>query len=52
MVEEANLLKQTIGSEAGVTGTLHDGAAITTDMSINLSEQKWNEIVKKHLYTR
>ncbi len=52
MVEEANLLNQTIGSEAGGTGTLHDGAAITTDMSINLSEEKWNEIVKKHLYTR
>lgn len=51
MVDEANLLSQSIHHpEAGVT--LHDGAAITTDISSNLSKEKWNEVVKKHLYAK
>ena len=50
MKEEANLLSQTLQPEAGVT--LHDGAAVTTDISSNLSKEKWNEVVKKHLYAK
>lgn len=50
MVEEANLLKQSIQSDAGVT--FHDGAVVANDISENLSKEKWNDLVKKHLFTR
>jgi glycine cleavage system H lipoate-binding protein len=50
MVEEANLLSKHLSAEAGVT--MHDGASITTDISSHLSKEKWNEIVKNHLYVR
>jgi hypothetical protein len=50
MEEEAHLLNQTIQPEAGVT--MHDGAAVATDISSNLSKEKWNEVVKKHLYAK
>jgi glycine cleavage system H lipoate-binding protein len=50
MVEEANLLNKSVSAEAGVT--FHDGASITTDISQHLSKEKWNEVVKKHLYTK
>lgn len=50
MEEEANLLNQSIQSETGVT--FHDGAVVAADISKNLSKEKWNELAKKHLYTR
>jgi glycine cleavage system H lipoate-binding protein len=50
MEEEANLLNQSIQSETGVT--FHDGAVVAADISKNLPKEKWNELVKKHLYTR
>jgi len=50
MAEEANLLKQSIQSEAGVT--FHDGAVVANNISENLSKEKWSELVKKHLFTR
>jgi len=31
---------------------MHDGAVVTTDISSNLSKEKWNEVVKKHLYAK
>jgi glycine cleavage system H lipoate-binding protein len=50
MREEASLLNKGIQSEAGVT--LHDGAVISDDISQNISKKIWNELVRKHLYTR
>jgi glycine cleavage system H lipoate-binding protein len=50
MVEETNLLHKSIHSEAGVT--FHDGAVISNDISSNLTKEKWNEIVKNHLYSK
>lgn len=50
MAEEVNLLNKTVNSEAGVT--LHDGAIVARDISANLTKDKWNEVVKKHLYIR
>jgi len=48
MREEANLLLKTIHEDAGPT--LHDGAVIAEDISTNLTEDKWKELVKKHLF--
>ena len=50
MTEEAGLLSQSLQAEVGVT--LQDGAVITDDISKNLTGDKWNELVKKFLYTR
>lgn len=50
MVEEANLLSKHLSTEAGAT--MHDGASLKTDLSSHLSKEKWNEIVKNHLYVR
>lgn len=48
--EETNLLNQNVHGEAGVT--FHDGAVASTDIGSNLSKKKWNEIVKKHFFTK
>ena len=50
MTEKAGLLNQSLQTEVGVT--LQDGAVITNDISKNLPGDKWNELVKKFLYTR
>jgi glycine cleavage system H lipoate-binding protein len=50
MVEEANLLSKHLSAEAGAT--MHDGASLRADFSSLLSKEKWNEIVKNHLYVR
>lgn len=50
MVEEANLLSKHLYSEAGPT--MHDGASLRNDIGNHLSKEKWNEIVKNHLYVR
>ena len=50
MVEEANLLSKHLSAEAGTT--MHDGASLKTDLSSHLSKEKWNEIVKNHLYVQ
>ena len=50
MVEEANLLSKHLSAEAGAT--MHDGASLKTDLGSHLSKEKWNEIVKNHLYVR
>lgn len=50
MTDEANLLSKSIQEDVGLT--LQDGAQMTTDISGNISKEKWNELVKKHLYVR
>ena len=50
MTDEAKLISQEIHGDVGLT--LQDGATMTTDISSNISKEKWTELVKKHLYTR
>jgi len=50
MVEEANLLHKNLHGGAGVT--MHDGEVVSDDIGSNLSKEKWNEIVKTHLYAK
>jgi glycine cleavage system H lipoate-binding protein len=50
MAEEGSLLQKSVHTGAGET--LHDGATFTDDISRNLSKEKWEEVVKKHLFTR
>lgn len=50
MVEEANLLSKHLSADAGAT--MHDGASLRTDFSSHLSKEKWDEMVRNHLYVR
>jgi glycine cleavage system H lipoate-binding protein len=50
MEDESKLLHKNVQPEAGAT--LHDGAVVANDISSNLTKEKWNEVVKTHLFTR
>lgn len=50
MIGETNLLSETVYGELGVT--LADGATISTEISRNISKEKWSELVRKHLFVR
>ena len=50
MVDESNLFNKTISGKS--EATLHDGATIESDISAKVSKEKWNELVKNHLFIR
>jgi glycine cleavage system H lipoate-binding protein len=50
MVEEVNLLSNSLQADAGVT--MHDGAGMVKDLSSQLNPEKWREIVKSRLFVK